>query len=235
MKKREVVSSLATRYYSRLVHRAGGALPPVTSERAWQGLAESMRIAAGPLPRPCPKSFKARLFFHRGLTRWFIIYTPDAHARQRCEMICHELVEYMTHQDFGPVIDRAPRYSFAYDGGARPADVRHQISLAVTRMAFGSPAPASPPSAGRPVLDSLLQSGQLHLAVDLPERDPDCRAVDQSEAQADGGPLPLRNASPLLGTKGRSQAPHPSVVRWPHRSARCRCGCRGTLQGLLDD
>jgi hypothetical protein len=211
LKKREAVSSLAARYYSRLVHRAGGALPPITSERAWQGLAESMRIAAGPLPRPCPKSFKARLFFHRGLTRWFIIYTPDAHARQRCEMICHELVEYMTHQDFGPVIDRTPRYSFAYDGGAHPADVRHQISLAVTRMAFGSPGPASTRPPGNPALDALLQTGQLHLAVDL---------------------LGPEQGSLAAHSHEREQG---SVARWPHRSGQCRCGCRGTLHGLLDD
>lgn len=247
MKKREVVSSLATRYYSRLVHRAGGALPPVTSERAWQGLAESMRIAAGPLPRPCPKSFKARLFFHRGLTRWFIIYTPDAHARQRCEMICHELVEYMTHQDFGPVIDRAPRYSFAYDGGARPADVRHQISLAVTRMAFGSPGPtsarslgtpipASPPSMGQPVLDSLLKTGQLHLAVDLPGREQGDLAIDLTMREHDdfAVDLPAREQG-RFGDLERQAERSSEAIRWPHQSGRCRCGCLGTLHGLLEE
>ncbi len=218
MKKREAVSSLAIRYYHRLAQRAGGALPPVTSERAWQGLAETMRISAGPLPRPCPKTFNARLFFHRGLGQWFIAYTPDAHARLRCEMICHELVEYMTHQDFGPVIDRAPRYTFAYDGGARPGDIRHLISLAVTHMAFGAsglaafgaPGPAVRPSFGDAELASEAPDPcQLRLAIDVPA----------PSRGADGPPR---------------EAPAPAA-RWPHRSGLCRCGCQGMLRDLLEE
>lgn len=211
MKKREAVSALAARYYGRLLERSGGSLPPATSERGWQGLATAMRITAGPLPSPCPAIFKARLFFHKAYEQWFIVYTPNAPVQQRCEMICHELVEYMTHQDYGPVIDRAPRYSFAYDGGLRPYDIRHQISLAVTRMCFDDYVAAAKRSSdttstGYPAVDALLTTGQLTLGMQVPA----------------SHPFP------------KSRRPRPEVAQWPHRSGKCRCGCQGALHDLMD-
>ena len=216
MKQREAISSLATRYYRRLVHRAGGVLPPINSERAWQRLACAMRIAAGPLPRPCPPGFKARLFFHRGLEQWFIIYTPESLVRQRCEMICHEIVEYMAHQDYGPVIDRAPRYSFAYDGGDAPSDIRHQISLAVTRMCFGEQKRArqvDSDAIGNPAVDLLLETGQLMLAIDLPH--------------PVGVPAGAQVTEQVSARRNRPYPPRAEAARWPHESGKCRCGCSG--------
>ena len=216
LNKREAINSLATRYYRLLIQRAGGALPPINSERAWQRLAETMLIAAGPLHRPCPPGFKARLFYHRSLEQWFIVYTPEALVRQRCEMICHEIVEYMTHQDYGPVIDRAPRFAFAYDGGDTPCDIRHQISLAVTQMCFGAPRSSRvnhAPVIGNPSIDLLLETGQLMLGIDL------------SEAAC---VPPGANMGAQAIRRLRAQYPcRAQASEWPHESGKCRCGCGG--------